>query len=148
MQLKISISIGGEFKGSKIVTLPCFIGRSKEAGLTISHPSVSRKHCELLEEEGKIFLRDSGSLNGTLLKGEFVEGPVEIQLGDEFVIGDLLIRLEPPTVPASSEAAVVAGDAEADPAMVTLINPANVASFGDEESKESIEIVGNCFNDQ
>ena len=101
MEIKISIHIGGEYKGSKAVQTPCFIGRSKEAGMPIAHPSVSRKHCELYVEADQLFLRDNGSLNGTLLRGEFVESPVALRPGDEFVIGELQLRVEWPSVDAN-----------------------------------------------
>ena len=97
MKITISVWAGEQHKGSKIVQTPCFIGRGKDVGLTISHPSVSRKHCELYEEAGQLYLRDNSSLNGTLLRGEFVETPVPIQPGDEFVIGELQLRIEPAT---------------------------------------------------
>ena len=97
MEIKISVRLGEEYKGSKTVQIPCFIGRSKEAGLTIAHPSVSRKHCEIYEESGRLFLRDNGSLNGTQLRGEFLEVPTPVNPGDEFVIGELQLRIESPT---------------------------------------------------
>ena len=97
MEIKISVRLGEEYKGSKTVRIPCFIGRSKDAGLMIAHPSVSRTHCEIYEESGQLFLRDNSSLNGTQLRGEFLEVPTPINLGDEFMIGELQLRIELPT---------------------------------------------------
>ena len=97
MKIKISVRLGAEYKGSKTVQIPCFIGRSKDVGLTIAHPSVSRKHCEIYEESGRLFLRDNSSLNGTLLRGEFVDSPVPVNPGDVFVIGELQLCIEPKT---------------------------------------------------
>ncbi|MCL2744350.1 MAG: FHA domain-containing protein [Planctomycetaceae bacterium] len=93
MEFNISIFIGGVQKGSKKVDTPCLIGRGKDAKLTVAHPAMSRKHCEIFEDSGKLFLQDGGSLNGTTFKGQFVEKPVELPFGGEFSIGELTFRI-------------------------------------------------------
>lgn len=103
MELNISIYVNEELKGCKQVTVPCVIGRGKESGLSIGDRSVSRKHCELYEAAGKLFLRDCGSLNGTRFKGEYVEDPVALSFNDEFSIGDLVFRLASPAKALSDE---------------------------------------------
>ncbi len=60
--------------------------------MTVAHPAMSRKHCELFEDGGKLYLRDNGSLNGTLFHGEYIEEPVALAFGDEFVVGELTFR--------------------------------------------------------
>jgi pSer/pThr/pTyr-binding forkhead associated (FHA) protein len=49
------------------------IGRKKEADLRIPVPSVSREHCEVRVESGKVYIRDLGSSNGTYVDGERVQ---------------------------------------------------------------------------
>jgi pSer/pThr/pTyr-binding forkhead associated (FHA) protein len=47
------------------------IGSSSEVcHVKIDHPSVSKKHLKILEEDGKFIAIDQGSTNGTYLKGE------------------------------------------------------------------------------
>lgn len=135
MDLNIAIYIGGVLKGSKIVSTPCLIGRSKEARLTVAHPAMSRKHCELYEEGEKLFLRDNSSLNGTLFKGDYVETPIELSFGDEFVVGELMFRVTAAEQISSDERQLIAdkptaviesiGDDDSDdrPGVVTLIQP-------------------------
>lgn len=53
--------------------LPAVIGRSRDADLTIVHPMISRRHCELVEQDGLVRVRDLGSLNGTFLGERQVE---------------------------------------------------------------------------
>lgn len=103
MEINVSISIKGALRGSKKVSTPCLIGRSKEAGLTVTHPAMSRKHCELYEEGGKLYLRDNSSLNGTMFGGEYVEEPVCLQLGDTFTVGELAFTVSSASVPLSEE---------------------------------------------
>jgi pSer/pThr/pTyr-binding forkhead associated (FHA) protein len=93
MKLNISISVDGVFKGSKQVTTPCMIGRSKEANLPVAHPVMSRKHCELFEKEGNLYLHDNSSLNGTIYKGGYVEGPTCLTTDDEFMVGELTFKI-------------------------------------------------------
>ncbi len=94
MQLKIYISIDDELRATRVVSTPCTIGRSKNLALTISHPAVSRKHCELVEEGGRLFLSDHGSLNGTVYKGKMVEGKIPLEVDDTFSIGEIQLRVE------------------------------------------------------
>jgi pSer/pThr/pTyr-binding forkhead associated (FHA) protein len=93
MKLDISISVGGVLKGSKQVTTPCIIGRSKEANLPVTHPVMSRKHCELFEKEGNLYLRDNSSLNGTIYKGGYIESLTSLTTGDEFIVGELTFKI-------------------------------------------------------
>lgn len=45
------------------------IGRKGTCNVSIPNPTLSGKHCEIILKEGKLFLRDLGSLNGTFLNG-------------------------------------------------------------------------------
>ncbi|TFY52400.1 hypothetical protein EVG20_g10565 [Dentipellis fragilis] len=55
--------------------------------------TVSRKHAEVWDEDGKIFIRDTGSSNGTFVNGERLspEGeesqPFQLRTGDILVLG-------------------------------------------------------------
>lgn len=135
MEINVSILIDGSLRGSKVVETPCMIGRSKEARLTVAHPAMSRKHCELYEEGGKIFLRDNSSLNGTLFKGEYVEDPIELKFGEEFTVGELSFKISEPAGPLTAEQVEIANrptaaftidsdrGEEAEPGMATVLEP-------------------------
>ncbi len=56
-----------------MVTLPTTIGRGREATLQLTHALVSRQHCQLFAEQGRIMVRDLGSMNGTFVGGQRVE---------------------------------------------------------------------------
>jgi len=49
--------------------LPVIIGRSVDAGVRLSDPTVSRRHCGIEEMEGVLVVRDLGSRNGTYVNG-------------------------------------------------------------------------------
>ena len=59
--------------GEYEVKLPLTIGRGHEASLELRHALVSRQHCELFEDRGRIMVRNLGSLNGTFVGGQRVE---------------------------------------------------------------------------
>lgn len=93
--MEVRLTIVGGKASRKVVSikLPAVIGRSREADLTIAHPMVSRRHCQLFEVQGLVRIRDLGSLNGTLVGGkEVTEAP--LRPNDEFSIGPLTFRVE------------------------------------------------------
>lgn len=87
------------------------IGRDKTNNLVINDEGISVFHAELQQEDGKLFLRDTGSVNGTFLNGEPVTKRVEVKVGD--VIRLHLVELqiidptkappEPPAQPVKRE---------------------------------------------
>ncbi len=67
------------------------LGRSHEAAVWIGHDSVSREHARVTVAGDRAELADSGSRNGTFVRGARLEGPVPLQDGDEIQLG--VIRL-------------------------------------------------------
>lgn len=78
------------------VRLPILVGRGEEAKFRIQQDRVSRKHCEFFEQDGRVYLRDLGSTNGTLLDGELMETSVKVPLesGAIVKVGSLEFRVE------------------------------------------------------
>ncbi|MBN1852486.1 MAG: FHA domain-containing protein [Pirellulales bacterium] len=74
--------------------IPAVIGRSKIADVTIPHPLISRKHCELTEaNDGRVVLRDLDSLNGTYV-GEIRIKQMMLMPNDRLTIGPFTYRIE------------------------------------------------------
>lgn len=74
--------------------IPATIGRSKIADVTIPHPLISRKHCELTEaNDGRVALRDLDSLNGTYV-GKVRIKQMMLQPNDLITIGPYTYRIE------------------------------------------------------
>ena len=93
MEAKLTVVRGRASKDAVAINLPIVIGRSREASFTIAHPIVSRRHCELFEQDGLIMVRDLGSLNGTLFEDKRIaEAPLPPD--SEFSIGPLTFRVE------------------------------------------------------
>ncbi len=72
------------------------IGRSSNhCGLYFPEdPEISRQHCELfLEDEGKLFIRDLDSSNGTFVNGVPIRSDYPLELKDIISIGRIEIRI-------------------------------------------------------
>jgi hypothetical protein len=93
MDAKLVVVGGKASKGEVKLKLPTVLGRSREAGLAIAHPNVSRRHCEIREVEGALVVRDLGSSNGTLVNDTMVK-EVVLKPGDTLTIGPLVFRAE------------------------------------------------------
>jgi len=63
------------------------IGRDPETTIPLQSPRVSWHHARLEVSAEQVKLQDLGSKNGTLVRGERVEGPVDLHDGDDIVIG-------------------------------------------------------------
>ena len=70
------------------------IGRSKEADVRIDDRYASSIHARVFSREGRFYVEDMGSTNGTLLNGATLHGEAELIDGDTVQIGDTTFRLE------------------------------------------------------
>jgi pSer/pThr/pTyr-binding forkhead associated (FHA) protein len=79
------------------------IGRAVEAGVQLRDASVSRHHAKIELREGTWRIVDAGSRNGVTLRGERVTDAA-LADGDEFQIGDVLLRFRAAVPPPEPEA--------------------------------------------
>jgi hypothetical protein len=70
------------------------IGRSKEADVRIEDRYASSIHARVFSREGRFYVEDMNSTNGTLLNGATLNGEAELIDGDTVQIGDTTFRLE------------------------------------------------------
>ena len=63
------------------------IGRAESVDLQIDSTRVSREHARIVLRDGKYFLHDSGSTNGTHVNGQLIE-QIELADGDVIVVAD------------------------------------------------------------
>lgn len=59
------------------------IGRAAQNEIIIKASGVSRFHCQIRRENGKLILEDLSSTNGTIVDGEIITQPVVLNAGDE-----------------------------------------------------------------
>lgn len=68
------------------------IGRTNSCDLRVPLSSVSRQHCELTIQQGKVKLRDLGSSNGTFHNHIRVQEAI-LSAGDQIGVGSVTFRL-------------------------------------------------------
>lgn len=63
------------------------IGRSSDNDLVFGENEVSRHHCELYCSNGKVYLRDLDSTNGTQVNGKDIKSPLWLTKQDKVRLG-------------------------------------------------------------
>ncbi len=87
------VVVGGEARVTEIdLNLPVTIGRGRSTSIALPHPLVSRKHCEIYEEEGKLVINDLGSLNGTFVGDQRITEPTFLMPGELLTVGTVTFR--------------------------------------------------------
>lgn len=90
MQVKIRVLVGKNTgKEIAIDQKEFLIGRGDACHLRPKTDTVSRQHCAILVQDGKVVLRDLGSKNGTFVNGERLAGERVLKDGDEVKAGKL-----------------------------------------------------------
>jgi EAL domain-containing protein (putative c-di-GMP-specific phosphodiesterase class I) len=80
-----------------VATQPFTIGREFENSLCLAHPTISRRHAELLLVDDDLLVRDLGSRNGTYLNGRRVKNFERLQDGDMLQFGAAVFTVHPTT---------------------------------------------------
>jgi FHA domain len=70
------------------------IGRSKEADVQIDDRYASGVHARIFSQDGRHYVEDMSSTNGTLLNDAELKGEAELIDGDTVTIGDTRFRFE------------------------------------------------------
>jgi len=68
--MKVDVSLFNEEPVSySLESSKIYIGRSSQCDVVVNHESMSRKHCLIEIEDGKIYVTDLGSTNGVSIDG-------------------------------------------------------------------------------
>lgn len=96
------------------------IGRKEGNVIRLTERNVSRNHARIVRENGRFFLSDQGSYNGTRLNGRRIRGKMPLSPGDEVGIGDYTLRVE--VLEGAAAAAAPAAPAEpVKPSQITVV---------------------------
>lgn len=82
-------SRGQEF----LVTGEATVGRAPGCAIVLPGEYVSAHHARLVERDGRVWVEDLGSTNGTLLNGRRLRRPAAMRAGDRLRIGDVELGL-------------------------------------------------------
>ena len=85
--------VGGDAKKADIrFNEPMLVGRGSDCTLPIRHKLVSRRHCEIFEKNGYLYVKDLDSLNGTFIDNERIEGTKLLNPNQLLTIGNITLR--------------------------------------------------------
>lgn len=66
------------------------VGRDASNDKQLSYGVISHRHCELIsQDDGKFFIRDLGSTNGTFINGRRITGQQQLKPGDKVVLANI-----------------------------------------------------------
>jgi pSer/pThr/pTyr-binding forkhead associated (FHA) protein len=146
MKLSLVVLTAGKQEGKVLpIALSQFvIGRDPQCQLRPASPLISKRHCALIQREGKAFVRDFDSTNGTFLNDKPVKGEVELHHDDRLKVGPLTfqVKLEAtapvnrptPAPPTKSVAGAVPTPAPAKaPSAGTPVPPTKAPAGGSED---------------
>jgi pSer/pThr/pTyr-binding forkhead associated (FHA) protein len=96
------------------------IGRGEQCHLRPRNEAVSRQHCGIFIQPGRVVLKDFDSKNGTFVNGQRVVGEVELHDGDMLQVADLAfevrVALPADMKPAAQKIGTTSAQATAGPA--------------------------------
>jgi len=96
MKLSLVVLSEGKVSGQAIpIKLPQFlIGRDPQCHLRPASSVISKRHCALITKNGKVFLRDFESTNGTFVNDVRVEKQRELKNEDVLKVGPVTFRVQ------------------------------------------------------
>jgi predicted component of type VI protein secretion system len=103
MPMKVSLVVASGVHQGKAIPIvgPQFIiGRDPTCQLRPASQAVSKQHCAVLVRDGKVYVRDMGSTNGTILNDATLKGEEqEVRPNDSLKVGplDFTVRIEATT---------------------------------------------------
>jgi predicted component of type VI protein secretion system len=93
MQVKIvMINEAGERSDFTLPEGIATLGRGEECDIRVPLPSISRRHCQIVQEDEDIVMRDLGSTNGTFHNNQRVQEAI-LEPGDHLRLGDVIFTV-------------------------------------------------------
>jgi pilus assembly protein CpaF len=126
---------GGAARTVDLAGAEALIGKHADCQVVLADPKVSRRHARVAERDGRYFVEDLGSTNGTRVAGRIVKGETPLEEGVEVEIGPFWVSVarsappkaaDDPTTITKTPAAATA--APADPTRVTSVTAATPAA--------------------
>jgi pSer/pThr/pTyr-binding forkhead associated (FHA) protein len=147
MQVKLKV-VNGSNSGRELnVAYDEFVvGRHEDCHLRPKSDSISRRHCVIRTREGRVFIEDLGSRNGTFIDNQRCQGEVEATNGSLLRIGRLefvlIVEAEQvlPVPPAAGPQSVDGESSAEDNDITKWLEEGDVTAFaarkGDPETRQ------------
>jgi pSer/pThr/pTyr-binding forkhead associated (FHA) protein len=69
------------------------VGRASGCQVALTDPAVSQLHARIFRRDGRLFVEDLGSSNGTYVNRKKVSAPVAIRRGDRLAMGGTILEV-------------------------------------------------------
>ena len=95
--MKFALVVASGVRQGTVIPAPgpkLTVGRGDGCHLRPASPSISNKHCEFVDRDGTIHVRDLGSTNGTLVNDQVITEEVALKEGDRIKVGPLDFTLK------------------------------------------------------
>ena len=122
---RLILLIQGQAKTYELKNGDNILGRLPECDVHVDSNMVSRKHARVYPQDGKEFIEDLGSGNGTFVNGQRISSPTGLKHSDRIKVGPVLFRYE--------EDGADSGDSSSDGG-ASASNPAAVTYHADDAS--------------
>jgi pilus assembly protein CpaF len=86
---------GAEPRTVTVAGAEAVLGKQPGCQVVLADSKVSRRHARLFERDGRLFVEDLGSTNGTLVAGRAIEGEMPLADGAAFEIGPFELSVSP-----------------------------------------------------
>jgi pSer/pThr/pTyr-binding forkhead associated (FHA) protein len=90
----VSMSPAEDGKRYPIASRVSYIGREETNQITISNEAISKKHAKMTFTDGKFYIEDLSSSNGTFLNGTRVHARSALKNGDLLRLGAVIVKFE------------------------------------------------------
>ena len=129
MKISLVVLTAGKMMGKEISLTAAEFRIGKDPSCQLKPAAgVSDKHCAFLVKQGKLFLVDLGSAEGTFVNDNKISAEVELKPKDKVKVGPLLFEVKIEAPAPAAKPAVTAAPAAAKPAVaVPAAKPAVVA---------------------
>ena len=86
-----SLALGEAFPLRSVTRL----GRAAQNSIVLDGSFISAEHAVIIQRDGRWWLTDRGSTNGTAVNDRPVRGEVGLRMGDIVVLGDIRLKVAP-----------------------------------------------------
>jgi pSer/pThr/pTyr-binding forkhead associated (FHA) protein len=69
------------------------VGRASGCQVALTDPTVSQLHARIFRRDGKLFVEDLGSSNGTFLNRKKIGAPTALRRGDRLAFGSTILEV-------------------------------------------------------
>lgn len=147
--MKLNLKVAQGVHEGKVIPVPVaqfLIGREESCQLRPASPAVSKRHCGIHVRQGKVFVRDIGSTNGTFVNDEQITQEVEVKDGDRLKIGPLefVVQIDKSAVtpkPQPKKSSDAKDDTPA-PAATDIIPPPKTDSHHEDSEQLAAMLLG------